>query len=226
MAYRQYIDLNTIYPQDRIETDTYYIDTVILDKTAVMMEMMRNSDNYWMVRGLKPDFKYKRLVLKGKGVMMSDTPMERNTNREFLTKANGDVIVFGLGLGLIILPLLSDPTIKSIRVVELDQSLIYLVTPILKKYDNENKLTVVQGDCFKYVPEKGSKFDTVYFDIWISISDDNYEEQKKLERGFRKYLNKENPISYIDSWMKSYYQKERIKERRRKNAYRDYGWII
>lgn len=221
MAYRDYIDLHTIYPEDRIESETYYVDTVILDKTAVTMEFIRNRDNYFMVRGLKPDFKYKRLVLKGQGVMMSDTPMERNTNYEFLHKANGDVIVFGLGLGLIILPLLSDQNIKTIRVVELDQSLIDLVTPILKQHDKENKLTVVQGDCFTYVPEKGSKFDTVYFDIWLSICDDNYEEQKKLERGFRKYLNKENPNKFMDSWMKSYYKKERQKEKR--NAYA-YGW--
>jgi len=224
MAHRQYIDLHTVYPEDRIESETYYIDTVVLDKMAVTMELIRNRDSYFMVRGLKPDFKYKRLVLKGAGVMMSDTPMERNTNFEFLHKANGDVIVFGLGLGLIILPLLSDPNIKSIRVVELDQSLITLVSPILKQYDKENKLTIVQGDCFKYIPEKGSKFDTVYFDIWIAISDDNYEEQKKLERGFRKYLNKENPNNFMDSWMKSYYKKERIKEKRRENTHYKYGW--
>lgn len=221
MAYREYIDLHTIYPEERIESETYYIDTTILSVDEVRWQLIRNRDSYWMVRGLKPDFKYKRLVLKGKGIMMSDTPMERNTNYEFLHKANGDVIIFGLGLGLIILPLLADQNIKSIRVVELDQSLINLVTPILKQHDKENKLTVVQGDCFTYVPEKDRKFDTVYFDIWLSITDDNYEEQKKLERGFRKFLNKDNPNSYMDSWMKSYYQKERIKERRRQNAY---GW--
>lgn len=221
MAYREYIDLHTVYPEERIESETYYIDTTILSVDEVRWELIRNRDSYWMVRGLKPDFKYKRLVLKGKGIMMSDTPMERNTNYEFLHKANGDVIIFGLGLGLIILPLLADQNIKSIRVVELDQSLINLVTPILKQHDKENKLTVVQGDCFTYVPEKDRKFDTVYFDIWLSITDDNYEEQKKLERGFRKFLNKDNPNSYMDSWMKSYYQKERIKERRRQNAY---GW--
>lgn len=224
MAYREYIDLHTIYPEDRIETDTYYIDTVILGAMEVRLEMMRNARTPFMVRGLKPDFKYKRLVLKGEGVMMSDTPMERNTNYEFLHKANGDVIVFGLGLGLIILPLLSDPEIKSIKVVELDQSLINLISPILKQYDKKNKLSIVQGDCFKYVPEKGSKFDTVYFDIWLSITDDNYEEQKKLERGFRKFLNKDNPNKFMDSWMKSYYKNERTKERRSQNSYYKYGW--
>jgi len=49
----------------------------------------------------------------------------------------------------------------------------------------------------------------------------NYEEQKKLERGFRKYLNKENPNKFMDSWMKSYYKKERQKEKRNSYAY---GW--
>lgn len=218
---REYIDLHTIYPAEKIESENYIIKKFSLSASEVTMELIRNRRDYWLVRGLKPNFEYVKLIKKGDGIMMSDTPMERNTNEAFLRKANGDVIIFGLGLGLIVLPLLSDPTIKSITVVELYQDLIDKITPILKPYDKQNKLTVVQGDAFTYKPLKTAKFDTVYFDIWIAISDDNYEEQKKLERGIRKHLNKENPNAFMDSWLKSYYQKERRKEKRNENAY---GW--
>jgi hypothetical protein len=214
---REYIDLNTIYPKDKIESENYSISRISLSKDEVMWELMRNRDNYWYVRGLKPDFEYVRLVQKGKGVMMTDTPMERNTNSKFIQKANGDVIIFGLGLGLIVLPLLSDTKIKSITVVELYQDLIDLVTPFLKPFDKEDKLKVVQGDVFTYTPEKGVKYDTIYSDIWISICDDNYEEQKKLGRRYSKYLNRTNPNSFSDAWLKSHYQKERIKEKRSSN---------
>lgn len=218
---REYIDLHTIYPAEKIESETYIIKKFSLSVSEVQMELIRNRRDYWLVRGLKPNFEYVKLIKKGDGIMMSDTPMERNTNEAFLKKANGDVIIFGLGLGLIVLPLLSDPTIKSITVVELYQDLIDKITPILKQYDKQNKLNVIQGDAFTYKPLKTAKFDTVYFDIWIAISDDNYEEQKKLERGIRKHLNKENPNAFMDSWLKSYYQKERRKEKRNENAY---GW--
>lgn len=218
---RDYIDLHTVYPAEKIESETYIIKKFSLSVSEVQMELIRNRRDYWLVRGLKPNFEYVKLIKKGDGIMMSDTPMERNTNEAFLKKANGDVIIFGLGLGLIVLPLLSDPTIKSITVVELYQDLIDKITPILKQYDKQNKLTVVQGDAFTYKPLKTAKFDTVYFDIWIAISDDNYEEQKKLERGIRKHLNRENPNAFMDSWLKSYYQKERRKEKRNENAY---GW--
>ena len=211
---RSYIDLHTIYPTTEIESETYKINTICLTKEQVRMEQMRNFRDYWYVAGLKADFNYIRLIKKGDGIMMSDTPMERNTNADFIRNANGDVLIFGLGLGLIVLPLLSDTDVKSITVVELYQDLIDLVEPILKPHDTQNKLKVVQGDCFNYKPAEGSKFDSIYFDIWISISDENYEEQKKLGRMYSKYLNRSNPNAFSDAWLKSHYQKERAKERR------------
>lgn len=38
----------------------------------------------------------------GGTLMMSDTPMERRTNMEFIDKAKGDVMIAGLGIGLIL----------------------------------------------------------------------------------------------------------------------------
>ena len=214
MIQRQYVDLNKIYPKHRIESENYAINRVSLTEDQVKWEKIRNFRDYWYVAGLQANFEYVNLIQKGKGVMMSDTPMERNTNRHFIENANGDVIVFGLGLGMIIIPLLSDENIKSITVVELYQDLIDTVVPFLKPFDTQNKLKVVQGDCFDYTPEKGAKYDTIYFDIWRDICDDNYEEQKKLTRKFSKYVNRDNPKAFSDAWLKSHYQKERAKEKR------------
>jgi hypothetical protein len=213
MNNRQYIDLNTIYPNDKIECETYSISRVSLTQDQVRWEQIRNFRQYWYVAGLKANFDYVRLIKKGGGVMMSDTPMERNSNADFVRNANGNVIIFGLGLGMIVLPLLSDDTVTSITVVEIDKPLIDLVTPFLKPFDIKNKLSIVQGDAFDYTPEKTAKFDTIYFDIWISICDDNYEEQKKLTRKYSKYLNRDNPKAFSDAWLKSHYQKERRKEK-------------
>ena len=114
-----YTDLHTVYPQEPLVSPIYTIDTIVLSQAEVNREKILNFRNRWLVDGLKADFPYIRLEMNGKGIMMSDTPMERNTNRDFIQKANGDVIIFGLGLGLVIIPLLKNENVKSILVVEL-----------------------------------------------------------------------------------------------------------
>lgn len=216
-----YTDLHTIYPTEPLVSPTYTIDSIVLTEEKVRMEQMYNRRNTWLTRGLKANFPYIRLKMNGKGIMMSDTPMERNTNRDFIQKANGDVIIFGLGLGLVILPLLKKENVKSILVVELYQDLIDLVEPILKKHDTENKLSIIQGDCFeihKNIP-KEKKFDSVYGDIWIEICTDNYEEMKILTKNWKNRINRENSNAFIDHWMKDYLKKQIAQEKRESYRY-------
>ena len=217
----EYTDLHTVYPTEPFVSETYTIDSVVLTEDRVRMEQMSNYRNSWLTRGLKADFPYIRLKMNGKGIMMSDTPMERNTNHDFIRKANGDVIIFGLGLGLVILPLLKKENVKSVLVVELYQDLIDLVHPILKKHDTENKLSVIQGDCFevhKSIP-KEQKFDSVYGDIWIEICTDNYEEMKILTKNWKNRINRENSNAFIDHWMKGYLKKQIAEEKRESYRY-------
>ena len=96
-----YIDLDSVYPKGELNSQTYKIDRIILSEEDVRMAKFRNTmdGQSWLSRGLKSDFPYVRLYKKGDGIMMSDTPMERNTNESFIHKANGDVLIFGLGLG-------------------------------------------------------------------------------------------------------------------------------
>lgn len=216
-----YTDLHTIYPSEPLESETYRINSFEMTEDAVRWEQVRNFRNYWYVAGLKANFPYVRLVKKGEGVMMTDTPMERNTNRDFIRKANGDVIIFGLGLGLVILPLLKKENVKSILVVELYQDLIDLIQPILKQHDTENKLTIIQGDCFQIHNQfpKEKKFDCVYGDIWISICTDNYEEMKILTKNWKNRINRENPNAFINHWMKEHLKSEIAKEKRESYRY-------
>ena len=216
-----YTDLHTIYPNEPLVSQTYTIDSIVLTEDRVRMEQMYNFRNSWLTRGLKADFRYVRLKKNSGGVMMSDTPMERNTNRDFIQKANGDVIIFGLGLGLVIIPLLKRQNVTSVLVVELFQDLIDLVEPILKANDLEDKLTIVQGDCFDFHNKmpKGRKFDSIYGDIWIDICTDNYEEMKTLTKNWKNRINRENPNAFINHWMKDYLKGEIAKEKRESYRY-------
>lgn len=215
---RKYIDLHTIYSDKELESENYQIIPFSLDADLVTIEKVRASldGKKWFTNGLKADFPYVKLIYKPENeVMMSDTPMERNTNQHFLNSAHGDVLIFGLGLGLIVLPLLEAENVSSVTVIELHQDLIDMVQPILKKHDKSNKLKCIQGDCFTYHEQiKGRMYDCIYGDIWMSISTDNYEDMKFLTRKYHGKLKRNNPNKFVDHWMKEYLKQEIQIERR------------
>jgi hypothetical protein len=145
-----------------------------------------------------PNGNYISLMEKGSCVM-SDTPMEKRTNLEFIEKAHGDVLIAGLGIGLIVLPIQNKEEVKSITILEKNKEVIELVA---EKLPFNDKVKVMQGDIFDYKFEKGAKFDVIYFDIWNYVNSDVYEEMKELKKKYRKYLRakKENPNSFIKCW--------------------------
>ena len=128
-------------------------------------------------------------------LVMSDTSLEKDTNREIVYQAHGDVLIAGLGLGFILIPILAKEIVSSVTVVEKHQDVIDLIGPHLIQ---NQKLRLVHGDIFKYKPNQ--IYDTIYFDIWPDICKDNLVEMKKLERKFKKYLQK--PVGWIGSWAK------------------------
>lgn len=125
--------------------------------------------------------RYCRLIVKG-NVMMTDAEFERRTNLVAIRNCKGDALVAGLGIGLILAPFCSK--CSSVTVVENNEDVISLVSP---KYPGAK---VVHGDIFSWSPEKGQKFDTIYFDIWPGFSMDDVDEAKNLKKRFRKHLKK------------------------------------
>lgn len=87
------------------------------------------------------------------------------------------------------------PEVTRITVLEQSQGVINLVGPTLPE-----KITVVHGNVFEYQPEKGTKFDSIYFDIWPTICTDNLQEMTQLHRGYRKFLVKGG---WMDSWCRN-----------------------
>lgn len=150
---------------------------------------------------LKENYTYTKLVHLKQGVWMSDTPLELGSNSEFLLKANGHVLIFGLGIGLIVHPLIGDSIIESITAVELNSDVISLVAPYLPGVE------VMQGDAYSMDFGK-RKFDTIYFDIWRDRCLDNYEKSTELHKRYRKNMNLKNPNRYMNSWMRNEFKSE------------------
>ena len=151
--------------------------------------------------------KHVRLYVDGT-LAMSDTCMERCSNYSFVRKANGNVLIAGLGLGLILLPALQKKEVKLIQVVEKNEDVMSVVVPQLHKYIRDHKLNrrlmVVNADIFKYKPYKDEKWDTIYFDIWPTICTDNLKEITKLKRKFGRRLNRENSKCWMGAWQEDH----------------------
>jgi spermidine synthase len=194
---RSFIELNQFYNYP-VVTDRYVISKTILKQED--LEIIKNhwndyrNENYLstLTIGKEYVFLFDKSINK---TMMSNHEFETLTNQKFLDNAKGDILIFGLGIGLIIFPLLADNDIKSITIVEIDDGLIDEVFPIIIKNDLESKVSVILSNAFDFETDK--MFDTIYFDIWSVIDQQSFLEMKILSEKFTKNLK---PGGWMDSW--------------------------
>lgn len=160
------------------------------------------------LRGI-PTREEKVAVLSVNGVtMMSDTYHERSTNREFVRQARGDVLIAGLGLGMILHPILADSNVATVTIVEKHQDVIDLVRPTLPA---TSKLDLIAADIFEWKPPRGRSWDVIYFDIWADLSTDELDEMGRLHRKFGRRLR---PGGWMNSWCRDQLLARRRRERR------------
>ena len=194
---RHFVDLNNFFPYPVI-SERYIISKSIF-KQEDLEVIKKNWSQYRNKKylssftvGKEYTILYDKTINK---TMMSNHEFELLTNQKFLDSAKGDVLVFGLGLGLIIHPLLQDSDIKSVDIVEVDMGLIDEVYPILLSCDTKTKISIFTEDAFIFETEK--MYDTIYFDIWSKIDEIAFGEMKLLANKFKKNLK---PGGWIDSW--------------------------
>ena len=105
---------------------------------------------------------------------MSDTPAEYYSMWELTARTVGpEVLVGGLGLGLLALLLAQQQTIAKITVVENEPDVVALVQKYMPA-----KVEVIIGDFLDVTPKleySGRHFDTVIADIW-----ETYDGNKEL----------------------------------------------
>ena len=194
---KNFIELNQFYDYP-VVTDRY-----VISKTILKHEDLEIIKNYWndyrnenylstLTIGKEYVFLFDKSIGK---TMMSNHEFETLTNQKFLDNAKGDILVFGLGIGLIIFPLLKDNDVRTITIVEIDSGLIDEVFPIIIQNDLESKVSVILSNAFDFETDK--MFDTIYFDIWSDINQQAFSEMKILSEKFTKNLK---PEGWMDSW--------------------------
>jgi len=111
------------------------------------------------------------LKISGKQWMVDD-PLHYEGMKLLAINSKGNVLVGGLGLGLVIHELAKNPDVKRIDVAEINPDVIELIKPLIpdKKVRIMNK-NVFSEDFLK------EDYDTVILDLWMKAKE---EESKKI----------------------------------------------
>lgn len=129
---------------------------------------------------------YARLKIGG-SVVMSDTDMELRTNRDAVDAAKGDVLIGGLGLGIVPYAMLRKPNVRSIYIIERNLDVIAACSPFLAPH--RDRVTVEHGDVDTWSPAQSKRqFDYIYFDIWTDLCTDNVAQMKALHQRYARWI--------------------------------------
>lgn len=140
--------------------------------------------------------KYAALVIDGV-LFMTDTGHERWSSFPLIDNAYGDVFISGLGLGMVLLPLLTNGHVQRIYVLEKEPDVVGLVGAPLFRYlcsqvglDRQRDVRVLHGDVWTWKNPDKLKFSTIFHDIWATFGPDLLPEFAKLKKRYRKWLAK------------------------------------
>lgn len=131
----------------------------------------------------------------GGELFMSEAPTEWITSRPVMENAQGRVLIAGLGIGMILPSILSNPRVEHVTVVEKSADVIKLVAP----HYAHPKLSVVNCDINGFVALV--RYDVCFLDIWAKVSVTNLPEMLALEKKARRSWMR-NKNSWIHSWSK------------------------
>ncbi len=153
-----------------------------------------------------PDGDYTRLKYK-KTLVMSDTPDEIRDHLGIIHESKGNVLLVGLGLGVVLQAVAKKEEVIHIDVIEKSQDVLDLVQG---HYVNmfPGKITFIQADIFEWKPDKHDYWDCVWFDIWNDLCTDNLDEMATLHRKFGRKAR------WKGSWGKSFLRYQRDREKR------------
>lgn len=144
-----------------------------------------------------------RLVKGGSEVVMSNTLMELETNQVAYENATGNVLIAGLGMGMILDAILSKPDVTKVRIIELDQDIIDNIGVL---YKDHPKVEIVQGSIFDYTLQKDEYYNYIWFDIWTYITNDNIEEILELHSKFCRHCK------WMSFWSIEFYDEEHFED--------------
>ena len=125
---------------------------------------------------------------------MTDLYDEWWTQRDGISEAldrGGEVLVTGLGLGLIVEAMLrpAKSRVKRVTIVERSSDVIKLAGPHLQSL-YPGKIVIINADAFTWKPPSKQRFTVGWHDIWPDPdTSTNIEEMERLEKHYNKFCD-------------------------------------
>ena len=107
--------------------------------------------------------------------IMQDSEGEYREHQWLWDYATGDVLIGGLGIGMVNEFLINAPNINSVTIIENSQDVIDLVWPHCAK---DNRFTLIQADIETWTPPANSHWNVIWFDTWCTDNSMNYSDYK------------------------------------------------
>lgn len=162
---------------------------------------------------------YTRLLI-GNRLWMSDTRAERHDHVDFLIAAknagNGaHILVSGLGLGMVLTPLLTFGNVERVDVIENNPGVINLVGEHYRQLADAHGIELVihladatEGP--KVVGTDGTgrvkRWDVAYHDIWPDYSSDTYNDHKAMRRKYGRSVGQQ--FCWMDDEVRYLYKRD------------------
>lgn len=182
------------------ESGKWKVARFTVDADAAKLERLRSMFSSSRGRGV-PEGTYTRLM-RGGHVVMSDTPDEIDDHRVAIRLARGNVLINGLGLGMVLQACLNKTEVERVTVVEYSADVLALVAPHYRAMFGD-RLTIVQADALTYAPPKGIRFGAVWHDIWDDMCADNLKQMHALHRRYGRRADWQG--SWGRDWIESRY---------------------
>ena len=107
--------------------------------------------------------------------IMQDSRGEYREHQWLWDYATGDVLIGGLGIGMVNEFLINAPNINSVTIIENSQDVIDLVWPHCAK---DNRFTLIKADIETWTPPANSHWNVMWFDTWCTDNSMNYSDYK------------------------------------------------
>lgn len=135
-------------------------------------KILSASKGLWTIRKVKPDtchptVTYLWRMTEGSlhtehgELVMADHMPELHSHLNFIQKAEGKILVTGLGLGCVVRGLLAKPQVKRVDVVERDETILELVGEHMPK---DSRLHIHKADATKF--DFDMEWDFAWHDLW------------------------------------------------------------
>jgi hypothetical protein len=126
------------------------------------------------------------------GLVMVDSQKEFKEHELLWHNAKGNILIGGLGIGMVNEKLINMPNITSVTIVEKSEEVIALVWPYCKK---DKRFNLVQADLDIWEIPNNSFWDYAWFDTWLStVNGDLGKYSYSLINKYSPYCDK------IDFW--------------------------